>query len=809
MNNPEDILQQRLEALEAGADLGEALAGLPGGNEEIASLLQLAQAVRNLPHPEPLVESAQAWQLALQKAAPQAVGLPVVNAPGVDGRGPRQAVVPPGTKKRFPFNLNFTNWLPVPAVAGALALILIVFAGLIGLSSWLYFSSASARVATLMDVKGVVEVAATQEAGWQVVTDGERVVTGQRLRTGPRGQVTLLFFDGSRTTLGPKTDLTLTRVDGGWGKVIHVVLDQSAGKTAHSVAPFGERDSSFMVFTPSGAASVHGTRFNVAVGQQGKARFAVEAGQVLVTNLNSERFLGAGQAVAVQAGIPLEVAMYQFSLRGKVGRLQGDRWYIQGAAFGVTPETEIAGDPQVGDWVSVEGRVLTTGEWVADSLEPTDKDKFQATFTGAVEAIGGERWQIGGKTVLVNANTKIGAGLAVGDPVKVRFRVMQTGEWLALEVAALEGEPDKPAPAPTPTPSPAADPVLAFVPDHLEGAGCRQDEFEFKGGLANLAAGPDDVAAKVALGYAVTQGAKFVNAVKLNPAGWEAIPAGGQVEFELAVKLDEDGWGAAPAGTAIELRVFIAQEANTPEGHDTRLVVTLTKDCKRTLTPTPVTRVTGTVTVTASPTGGATDCTGANPHPTGLKLAQRYGVPYQEVMGWFCQHFGFGEIDLAYGLSRQYGVPVADIFALRKSGLGWGQIKKMLPIRLTGTPTTTGSPTATPTGTLTVMPSATPQPPGPTTCTGANPHPTGMTLAQRFGVPYAEIMGWFCQGFGFGEIDLAYGLSQQYGVPVSEIFGMRTSGMGWGEIKKSLSQPPPVAPDHGKPDKGKPKKKDP
>jgi hypothetical protein len=118
-----------------------------------------------------------------------------------------------------------------------------------------------------------------------------------------------------------------------------------------------------MVYTPSGAASVHGTRFNVSVGQQGVSRFAVEAGQVLVTNQNSERFIGAGQVVSVQADIPLEQAMYQFTLQGRVGRQKGDQWTIKGASFGVTPDTEISGDPQVGDWVYVEGRVLTTGEW--------------------------------------------------------------------------------------------------------------------------------------------------------------------------------------------------------------------------------------------------------------------------------------------------------------------------------------------------------------------------------------------------------------------------------------------------------------
>ena len=48
-------------------------------------------------------------------------------------------------------------------------------------------------------------------------------------------------------------------------------------------------------------------------------------------------------------------------------------------------------------------------------------------------------------------------------------------------------------------------------------------------------------------------------------------------------------------------------------------------------------------------------------------------------------------------------------------------------------------------------------------------------------------MGWFCQGFGFGEIDLAYSLSAQTGTPVDQIFAMKSSGMGWGNIKKQLT----------------------
>jgi hypothetical protein len=64
-----------------------------------------------------------------------------------------------------------------------------------------------------------------------------------------------------------------------------------------------------------------------------------------------------------------------------------------------------------------------------------------------------------------------------------------------------------------------------------------------------------------------------------------------------------------------------------------------------------------------------------------MELANKYGVPYEEIMGWFCQHFGFGEIDLAYGWSveyAEYGVLPADLFAMKSSGMGWGQVRQYL-----------------------------------------------------------------------------------------------------------------------------------
>jgi hypothetical protein len=90
-----------------------------------------------------------------------------------------------------------------------------------------------------------------------------------------------------------------------------------------------------------------------------------------------------------------------------------------------------------------------------------------------------------------------------------------------------------------------------------------------------------------------------------------------------------------------------------------------------------------------------------------------------------------------------------------------------------------------------MLPSATPespaQPAAPeNSCPGSETHPTGQTLAQRYGVPYEEIMAWFCQNYGFGEIDLAYSLSQQSGLPVAQVFALRDAGASWGDIKKQL-----------------------
>ncbi len=112
---------------------------------------------------------------------------------------------------------------------------------------------------------------------------------------------------------------------------------------------------------------------------------------------------------------------------------------------------------------------------------------------------------------------------------------------------------------------------------------------------------------------------------------------------------------------------------------------TLTPTVDLTSSPTP--ELTTTPEGTETPEGTRAGCDAADKQqPTGLTLSARYGVSYEEIMVWFCKGYGFGEIDLAYEMSRTSGMPVTEIFALRESGMGWGNIKKEIENLTIGTP---------------------------------------------------------------------------------------------------------------------------
>lgn len=93
-------------------------------------------------------------------------------------------------------------------------------------------------------------------------------------------------------------------------------------------------------------------------------------------------------------------------------------------------------------------------------------------------------------------------------------------------------------------------------------------------------------------------------------------------------------------------------------------------------TPTPEPGETPTEEPVATPVGQGFYCQeDAPPHPFGARLAERYGVDYQQVKQYFCEGFGWGEIVLAMHTARvMEGVDPNAMLEARRNGQGWGEI---------------------------------------------------------------------------------------------------------------------------------------
>lgn len=556
MLDKDQVLQDRLDALKRGIPLEKVIADLPEDGRDLEPLIRMAAAVQGLTYPKMDPEKSRIQHRRVLSAArsARAATRPSVRQPSLTT-----------------WMSSHKGWL---AVGTALSVVLVFSITILGLGLYLV-GPASAHSARLMDVTGLVEVAPSADSNdWQFITNGGQVSQGQRIRTYAGSGATLVFFEGSRSTIGENVDLTLTHLSGRWGNAIQVELTQNSGPTNQSVVPLSGAGSYFRVQTPAGEAIVHGTSFSVDVAADGGALFAVDHGKVQVKNARAEVFLTSGQATTVLPDGNPETPGYQFFLQGPITAMEGEQWAVSNVPFTVTPHTEIIGTFKVGDFIQVRGRILENNQWQADQIQPPNQEMVKLRFTGVITAKNDGSWVIGGKTVQVTSETELNGDLPIGAAVEVNFVVVSPDNtWLAKEIDSLEEE--EPTPTATSTATQTNTPTITGTP---------------------------------------TQTPTVTETVTGTP------------------------------GTS---------------------------------TPTPTPTITPTPTGTPTPPEETGRCSNRTQiQPEGARLAQRFQVTYEEIMGWFCQGFGFGEIDLAYGLSQQSGTPVADIFAMRRAGLGWGQIKR-------------------------------------------------------------------------------------------------------------------------------------
>jgi hypothetical protein len=451
MRQPEELLQERLERLEAGKPLEACLAGLP---EDEADLLKLAAGLCEVHYPTPdsAVVTAQRAAL-LRQATKEEKAMRAQSSLQMEQRPARSR---PG-------------WLlPLTAISGAIACLLIcvlVTVMGVGVAWWSLQSPDEARLArgpvseptsestsavpnpqsaVLTDVRGLVEVQA-RAGTWAAASTGQSVVAGQRVRTGALSSVRLAFYDGSQVQAGPNTEASVDELDAHLsGRTRTVVLTQWSGETDHTVTSAGNANSRYEVRTPTATGAAKGTAFHVSVLSSLLTRFSVDEGSLAVTNLDATVVVKAGQATTVHTDEAPDEPAFRITGEGEVTQ-SGATWIIAGQTFLADDSTIIIGNPQVGDWVSVEARLLADGTYLADRimlLHRTPANRF--TITGRVDAIGDTAWTVAGQAIAVNDETSIEDGIEDGDLVSVEGVILESGTLLAGHIRLVEEEPGLP-----------------------------------------------------------------------------------------------------------------------------------------------------------------------------------------------------------------------------------------------------------------------------------------------------------------------------------------------------------------------------
>jgi hypothetical protein len=83
------------------------------------------------------------------------------------------------------------------------------------------------------------------------------------------------------------------------------------------------------------------------------------------------------------------------------------------------------------------------------------------------------------------------------------------------------------------------------------------------------------------------------------------------------------------------------------------------------------------------------------------------------------------------------------------------------------------------------MPEISPTP----VCPPLEPHPLGVSIAEKYEVPYPEVMRWFCAGEAFEDILLALETQELTGRTLEDLFAMREQ-MSWDDVWKELNLVP-------------------
>ncbi len=486
MSDLAQVLQQRIEQLEAGDPLEVCLAGLP---EQETKALQLIAAIHTMSMDDADEKSITAQRADVLKAA----------AARLDHTTPLPAHSIPFLAQLQTLVDRLLTRRELAIGLASLFVITLLGAAWLGMSRWRHFNSPETitpvvdghetttaesnapsitleeagnetdttvtnataanaphttflpsvstplnltpQTAAVAAVEGVTEIQG-EDGTWTAVGGIRTITAGQHVRTGPLSQATITFFDGSQASLSAHTEVSIDELDAQRPEAGFrtVILTQHTGESHHNVQFRNDGGSRYEVKTPAGSGIARGTKFHVLVTPDLLARFAVTEGKVDVTGLSQTVSVIAGQLTTVVAGRAPESPVFRITGEGEVNQI-GTVWIIAGQPFQTHDQTIIIGHPQIGDMVFVEGHLSSNDGRVADRiilLRPALANHF--TLTGEVETIDVATWTVAGQILLIDEDTEIEDDITVGDRVRVEGVILPGGSLLAEEIERVEDD---------------------------------------------------------------------------------------------------------------------------------------------------------------------------------------------------------------------------------------------------------------------------------------------------------------------------------------------------------------------------------
>lgn len=476
MNEQEDLLQERLEQLEAGVPLADLLVDLPAAEAE---LLQLAATLRQVEAPLPNAARMAAgradvltlaarerktavsggfwptlrdWLLGQPRTALAGMAALVVLLLAVVlwPRGGQEMVEDAAVSPSAPLADSKAPQSPlveatvVPLAEAEPALVTNLYSHFIPIMHVPFMTEVSQ--VGLVNPVGLVEVQQA-DGSWTAVTKQSVLNSGQVVRTGTFSSAGLLFYDGSQATLGPNSEIILDTVDAhkpedGFRTVI---LTQLRGESVHSVQFRNDSGSRYEVKTLTASGIARGTQFRVSLAADGQTTYAVTEGRVDVSSAGRTVPIRAGQLTSFAQEAPPADPTFLVSGEGVVNAITPTAWTIAGQTFSTDANTVITGNPQVGDYVRVEGYMLANNTPYATHITllfTSPLNRF--SLTGKVTEIGGTAWVVAGQTILITTNTVIDPGIVLQDRVQVTGLILANGQLEAERIKRLPSQDELP-----------------------------------------------------------------------------------------------------------------------------------------------------------------------------------------------------------------------------------------------------------------------------------------------------------------------------------------------------------------------------